>query len=101
MAGAPLAALARQMVDPEAAVSWELRYYQRDPGGVGDVIGLGRCRQCFLGLNLYSRRVVNSTLSDSFQRCRPSGVGILGLLPQSVALGNDLGQVFSGELATW
>ena len=30
---APLAALARQMVDPEAAVSWELRYYQRDPGG--------------------------------------------------------------------
>lgn len=30
---APLATLARQVVDPGAAVSWELRYYQRDPGG--------------------------------------------------------------------
>ena len=41
MAGAPLAALARQMVDPEAAVSWELRYYQRDPGGLAMTSGLG------------------------------------------------------------
>ena len=43
---------------------------------------------------------LNSTLSDSFQRRRPSGVRLLGLLPPPVALGDDVRQVFSGELAT-
>jgi hypothetical protein len=43
----------------------------------------------------------NSTLSDSLQRChRPSGVGCLGLLAQAMALGDDGGQVFGGQLAT-
>ncbi len=31
---AALAALARQRVDPGAAVSWQIRYYQREAGGV-------------------------------------------------------------------
>ena len=43
---------------------------------------------------------INSTLSDSVQRRRPSGVRLLGLLPPTVALGDDLRQVFGGELAT-
>lgn len=50
---------------------------------------------------VYSMPVgVNSTLSDSFQRRRSSGVRLLGLLPPAVALGDDVRQVFGGELTT-